>query len=70
MTTTPRCLLCGQPADLCGLFEPDEATSRRIGAPKGKRRCVVYNICSTCLFDRPDAPSAVEGVLIRNLQVN
>ena len=57
------CLLCGEVADLVGVFAPGD--SQQYGAAPGKQRYIFYSICSDCC-SRDDL-QAVEHAIARQL---
>lgn len=44
-----HCELCGRRGDEVGVFVPHEHFSKRLAAPDGKTRVVLYAACSRCL---------------------
>lgn len=54
------CLLCRGPADVAGIWCPNDQTAFR--APRGKVRFFAYALCLAC-HRRPDAMQAVERVI-------
>lgn len=59
-----KCYLCGKPADLVGLFFPDNP--QLYGAPAGKVRILLYGLCQTCQ-ETPGTAEAVEDKALRGL---
>ncbi len=59
-----KCYLCGKPADLVGIFFPDNP--QQYGAPAGKARLVIYGLCQTCQ-ETPGTAEAVEDKALRAL---
>jgi hypothetical protein len=57
---TPTCLICGLPPDWIGVFQP--ADPEVWGAPPGKTRLFLYNLCDRCRT-RPGTPEKVEKVI-------
>lgn len=65
-----HCAICGASQFyVVGLFQATEEFSRRIGAPAGKRRDIVYGLCRTC-YELPDVFQKVEASILRDMQVN
>lgn len=62
-----QCLLCGRPPVMMGVWVPDAASSRRLGAPPGKIRPVVYALCETC-NRRPGSLTEAENKIIREAE--
>ena len=58
------CVLCGEPAEGFGIFEPEDP--QRWGAPEGKRRYILYDLCERCRH-RPNAIRAIETLLAINV---
>ena len=54
------CLVCGAPADLVGIFTPEDPA--KWGAPRGKSRFLRYCLCSKCQ-GQPGTPDRVEKIL-------
>jgi hypothetical protein len=54
------CLVCAAPADLTGIFTPEDQAAW--GAPIGKSRFFRYCLCSKCQ-GRPNTPDKVEKIL-------
>ena len=52
-----RCALCDGPPAWTGVFFPID--SKEFGAPEGKQRTFVYNLCARCKADK-HAPTYVE----------
>lgn len=71
------CILCGAPPAYGGVFEPSEDQARRLGQPKGKKRFILYAVCSRCMIPE-DSPQSdiepfldkVEGEIFRRKQVH
>ncbi len=59
-----RCVLCGKPPVLIGIFKPDKPES--FGAPPGKIRLIRYCLCENCQR-KPDTSAKVEKVLMSEL---
>ena len=55
-----RCLLCGNPPSLICVFVPHEML--RFGAPPGKKRYILYSLCSDCSGD-PESLARVEKII-------
>ena len=66
------CLLCGRgplgPSDFLGVFLANGATQKRIGAPPGKHRRVLYLVCADCML-RPELPELVDQKILRELTI-
>lgn len=54
------CLVCGHPADLAGIFTPEDPAAW--GASAGKSRFFRYCLCLKCQ-GRPNTPDRVEKIL-------
>jgi hypothetical protein len=68
------CMLCGhEPQDpgetvAVGIFIAHEKYQKRLGAPAGKQRLVVYVLCEDC-FSRPDRNERVEDKILATVSV-
>lgn len=64
------CTLCGTlPPATVGIWTPTPAVCRRIGAPEGKVRVVVYVLCRTCSgLPRRQIAARVERQVLEDLQ--
>jgi hypothetical protein len=60
------CLLCGRRPQFMDVWVPDEAMSRRLGAPAGKIRTVGYSLCRRCL-KRPGVMTRVERRILADV---
>jgi len=56
------CLLCGRRAYVGAVYAPDAASQRRVCAPPGKLRMVVYSLCRQC-FRLPDKVRRAEDAI-------
>ncbi len=70
MTQVRHCLLCPIPTTpaISGVWIPSPEISKRIGAPKGKLRTVVYGLCEYH-HDKKFLPE-VERLILKKLTVN
>ena len=60
------CILCGNESSFRTIFIPDnEDTCKKLNAPSGKMRCVIYGLCEKCKID-PFAYLKAEDVLFRS----
>ncbi len=59
------CLLCGGPFSITALFTTTPEFGKRIGAPPGKQRVLVYGMCEGCR----ELPNSVELVESKILSV-
>lgn len=63
------CALCRTPdIKVTAIFQPTEAFSKRIGAPKGKLRMIVYGLCEKCVL-LPGLADLVEGEILKKMTV-
>ena len=74
--TTPdgnrKCILCSREVSSggrVGVFVADEESQRRLGAPKGKARVVIYLLCKNC-WEVKDRDDRVEEKIFGAWQVN
>jgi len=59
-----RCLLCGSPPEIIGIFVPENPSMW--GAAPGKTRFIRYCLCSRCSLDAA-TPEAVEKVAMHEI---
>jgi hypothetical protein len=72
LNEVPRqsCLLCGaQEVAIRGMFKLSQKLARRIGAPAGKQRIVVYDLCAACFELGQVAAERVEDKILAEMQV-
>jgi len=67
------CLLCGRDLSgdthaILGHWEANEETQKRIGAPSGKTRIVVYMLCEGC-YELSDVTERADKRLLERLSV-
>jgi hypothetical protein len=62
--TPTSCVLCNQPADVVGVFEPSESGRKRLNLPAGRQRFVLYGLCNPC-FEIPDKTYRIEEIIFR-----
>jgi hypothetical protein len=67
------CLLCarelsGDPRGVLGHWEANEEAQKRIGAPPGKTRIILYMLCEGC-YELPDVVEIVDKKLLASLSV-
>ena len=61
------CALCGAgDASYVGVYVPDPATNRLIGAAAGTQRLVAYRLCGAC-FELSDVADRVRDEIIGDL---
>lgn len=60
-----RCVLCAGPPAFIGVFGPNPDFARRLGAPKGKQRLILYAVCNNCKHRLDD----IEAQMARDLSV-
>ena len=58
--THPYCLLCGGQTEFVGVFVPYDPLS--VSTPVGKRRYVLYPLCSAC-HGKPETAETVEDII-------
>jgi hypothetical protein len=67
------CLVCGHrpgPGDTAalGLFIADNKHQKRLGAPQGKERMIIYLLCEDC-YALPDRNECVEDKIFATVSV-
>ncbi|MBA7585165.1 hypothetical protein ES708_27135 [subsurface metagenome] len=59
-----RCLLCGNPGTIRGVFIPTSKKMLRLfNIPKGKRRLIAYQLCEGC-FNKNNKTELIENKLM------
>lgn len=67
LASDPRpCLLCGQPSSVVGTYFP--ADGKRLGAPDGLHRVVMYCLCDAHDIADPTVQHNVERVIERDVK--
>ena len=67
------CFLCDHEPDqgedaAIGVFIPDAAHQKRVGAPPNKTRMMIYLLCGDC-YERPDRNERVEDKIFATVVV-
>ena len=67
------CFLCSRDLShdshaVLGHYEADEETQKRIGAPPGKTRLLIYMLCEGC-YELPDLVDSVDKKILTELSV-
>jgi hypothetical protein len=61
------CLVCAEPINSRGIFFPD--SPEKYGAPKGKKRIVIYALCPACMDTMQGGGQVqVEGLILSALR--
>lgn len=63
MRNQGRCQLCEGPPDHVGLFFPTPSLQRRLLAPPGKNRYVLFALCNACRV-QPDVIERVDAKIV------
>ncbi len=64
-TNGASCVLCGSATNNPAVFYTNEEYGKKIGAPEGKQRVIVYAICTYCQ-KKKDSIALVEAELIKD----
>jgi hypothetical protein len=62
---TSTCILCGEPSLALGCFFPNEP--QRFGAPEGKKRMILYGLCSDHYSPDGEYAERIENQILEDL---
>ena len=61
------CFFCNKEPVVAGVFYPTDEVSKKMGAPDGKHRIIVYSLCKDCV-NIPDVQKKIEEIVINQNQ--